>query len=73
MASAAVESKVGLAVWSPCGQFIAVSLGIDMEVQESNTLEKLSTLKAPLIHANFTPESLNFSPDGHLIACSYSW
>jgi len=58
-ASASVASKVGLAVWSPCGQFVAVCFGDDIEVRDPNTLEILSILKAPLDDAKSALELLS--------------
>jgi len=72
-ASASVASEVGLAVWSPCGQFVAVCFEVGIEVRDPNTLEILSTLKAPLSDVEATPCSLCFSPDGRLLACSYAF
>jgi len=66
-ASAGAASKVGHAVWSPCGRLVAVGVGNVIEVRDSSILERLSTLKAP---ATFSPAtSLSFSPDGCLLAC----
>jgi len=66
-ASAGAASEVGCAVWSPCGQSIAVGMGTVIEVRDSNTLERISTLEAPTTH--LSAHSLSFSPDGRLLAC----
>ena len=60
------------AVWFPCGQFIAVTLGVTIQVLDSNTLEKASVLKPPCSLQGVIPVSLTFSPDGCLLACFYS-
>ena len=67
-ASVGAISEVGHAVWSPCGQFVAVGMGTVVEVRDSNTLERLSTLKAPHVDRSLA-RSLSFSPDGRLLAC----
>jgi WD40 repeat protein len=72
-ASAGATTEVWHAVWSPCGQFIAASLVGRIEVRDSSTLERVSVLKHPGNLAEATPESLAFSPDGRLIACTYYW
>jgi len=66
-ASAGASFGVRCALWSPCGQFIAVSLGFTIEVRDSNTLERLSTLKPPHRLAKFVPHSLAFSSNGRLL------
>ena len=67
-ASAGAASGVRRALWSPCGHFIAVSLGFDIEIRDSSTLERLSTLKPPHQLTRFSPQSLTFSSDGRLLA-----
>ena len=67
-ASARTAFVVRCAIWSPCGQFIAVSLGFAVEIRDWNTLEKLSTLKPPHRLTRFAPHSLSFSSDGRLLA-----
>ena len=66
-ASAGAAFGVRRALWSPCGQLIAVSLGLAIELRDSNTLEKLSTLKPPHRLTRFAPHSLTFSSDGRLL------
>ena len=70
-ATARTMDKVHHAVWSPCGQFIATGFLGMVLVQDSNTLERLSTLKPPNSLSNYLPVSLTFSPDGNLLACAY--
>ena len=67
-ASAGAASEGRHAVWSPCGQYVGVGLGNVVEVRDSNTLERLYTLKISY-GATFSPHSLAFSPDGCLLAC----
>ena len=57
-------------VWSPCGKFIAAGSAGSVTIRDSNTLEKLSTLKSPLAAAVIGP--LAFSPDASLLAGTYS-
>ena len=61
------------AIWSPCGQFVAIGTyrGI-IEVRDSSTLERVSVLNPPAPLLNFPAISLAFSPNGCLLACSYS-
>ena len=70
-ASTGATTKVFHAIWSPCGQFIAVCLEGWVEVRDSTTLERVSDLKPPTNLGRVTSESLAFSPDGHLLACAY--
>jgi len=56
-------------VWSPCGKFIATGSVGSVTIQDSNTLERLSTLKS---HEASKIESLAYSPDGCLLAGTYS-
>ena len=68
IASAGTEAVVEHAVWSPCGQSVAVGFGDTVQVQDSNTLERLSALK----HSGDFPQihiPLVFSPNGKLLAC----
>jgi len=67
-ASSGAAYGVRRAIWSPCGQFIAVSLGFAIEVRDSKTLEKLSTLNPPHRLTRSIPRSLAFSSDGRLLA-----
>ena len=58
-------------VWSPCGQFIAVKYQDRIELQDPNTLERLSVLKPPKNPLRALFRSFDFSLDGHLLACFY--
>ena len=62
-------------VWSPCGQFIAAAYQERIQVRDSGTLESVFVLVPPkgvlLDGVSITP-FLAFSPDGHLLACSYN-
>ena len=76
------------AVWSPCGRFVATSFGDEVQVRDSNTLERLSAFKPPprnhpasprlsipILRSRNHPASfgfLAFSPDGRLLACAAS-
>ena len=67
-ASVRITSGVHHVIWSPCGQFVAAGLENVIEVRDSNTLERLYTLKSP--HGTACPtRSLVFSPDGRMLAC----
>ena len=70
-ATARTTDKVHHAAWSPCGQFIATGFLGMVLVQDSNTLERLSTLKPPDSLSNYLPVFLTFSPNGNLLACAY--
>ena len=70
-ASAGTTEKGHCTVWSPCGQFIIAGVGVNIEVHDSNTLERVSVLKPSVSLLGATPEFLAFSPDGCLLACSY--
>jgi len=61
--------------WSPCGQFIAAASEQSIDILGSGTLERVSTFGPPCDMSNFHPQSLTFSPGGHLLACSfcYKW
>ena len=63
----ASASSVHKAIWSPCGQFIAAGHEQEIQIFDSTTLEKVSTLIPP---GFLVPYFLAFSPDGHLLACS---
>ena len=60
-------------VWSPCGQFIAVYCGHTggIQIQDPNTLERLSVLKPPSNWMKRSLRSFDFSPNGHLVAGFY--
>ena len=60
-------------VWSPCGQFIAAGFGTSVRVLNSTTLGRVSTLLPPFGQDSFNAKSLAFSPDGHLLACSFGY
>ena len=68
-ASVGVETKDCHAVWSPHGEFIAVTAVGGIEVRDPNTLERLSVLR--LYNTDGTVKSLAFSPNGCLLACTY--
>ena len=70
-ASTGTTEGVHYAVWSPCGQFIAANFGSTIQIQDSNTLERVSVFKPPTHLLNANPTWLTFSPNGHLLACSY--
>jgi len=57
--------------WSPCGQFIAAASEQSIEIRSSDTLERVLTLELPRDLLDFDPKSLTFSPNGHLLACSF--
>jgi len=71
-ASVGTTGTFSCAGWSPCGQFIAASLGSTIEVRDSNTLERVSVLKPPSHLLGYFPGLIDFSPDGHLLGCSYN-
>ena len=72
-ASTGTMEKVHHAVWSPCGQFIAAGFASTIEVRDSNTLERVSVFRPPDCLLNAIPQFIAFSPNGHLLACSYDW
>ena len=56
--------------WSPCGQFILVSTLTSVEIFDSLTLEKQSSLQLPkptdsYYYLDHPPIKLSYSPDGH--------
>ena len=67
-ASAGAEHKVLDAAWSPCGRFIAASLRGEIQIHDSNTLERLSVFYPPLEFDLPSFEFLAFSLDGRLLA-----
>ena len=71
LCTASVENTHGehCAVWSPCGQFVAVGSATIVEVRDSNTLERVSVLRSLF---NIAPISITFSHDGYLITCLYN-
>jgi len=66
-----------MAIWSPCGRFIAVFTRCPkvniIEVRDSDTLEVISTLKPVTGCITGQDKSISFSPDGRLLACSTYW
>ena len=72
MASVGTAEEVLHAIWSPCGQSIAAGFENAIEVRDSNTLERVSVLRPPSYALDHFPVSIDFSPDGHLLACSYN-
>ena len=58
------------AIWSPCGQLVAATFFTTIKVMDSITLETVSVLNPP--SDRWLPKSLAFSPNGSLLACSYS-
>jgi len=74
-ASVGYASSNNHAIWSPCGQFIVAALWKNIQIHDPNTLERVSILTPPHIKPPL-PGCLTFSPDGHLLACSfiqYDW
>ena len=71
-ASAGAPAGVEHATWSPCGLFVAVVFEGTVQIQDSNTLERVSVLKPPAYPIHPFPKFLAFSPSGCLLACSYS-
>ena len=70
-ASAGTTGTVDHAVWSPCGQFIAATFGNIIQIQKSNTLERVSVFRLPSHSLGYKPRFLTFSSDGHQLACFY--
>jgi len=72
-ASAEATLEVIHAVWSPCGQLVAVGWVDRVELRDPNTLRSVSILKPPssLPGMVVAPQSLGFSPDGRTLACAY--
>jgi hypothetical protein len=64
-------TEVRHAVWSLCGQFVAVSFANGAGIRDSTTLGKVSDLRPPSSLEKFTPKSLAFSPNGRLLACTF--
>jgi len=64
--------------WSPCGQFILAQTSTSVEIFDSLTLEKQSSLQLPEIADIYdppydTPNTLSYSPDGHsLVGVTFS-
>ena len=67
-AGAGAEHEILHATWSPCGRFIAASLQGAIQIQDSNTLERLSVYNPPSPLDTVYFEFLAFSPDGRLLA-----
>ena len=66
-----LREEVSCAIWSPCGQFIAATNGNTIQLQDSNTLGRVSVLQPPHSLLDAFPTSLTFSPDGNLLASFY--
>ena len=64
-------TKIINAVWSPCGQFIATTSQGEIQIWDSNTLERRSLFKTSGVLAVASPTLPTFSHDGHLLACSF--
>ena len=60
------------AIWSPSGQSIAAVLDREVEVRDSITLQRISIFKTPSHLLKGIPRHLAFSPNGLLLACSYT-
>jgi len=65
--------EVNCAVWSPCDELIAVGWVDRVEIRDSSTLLGRSILKPPnsLPGMLVAPQSLAFSSDGRMLACTY--
>lgn len=70
-ASPEVTAEDYHAGWSPCGRFIGVASMGGVEVRDPNNLETIFILKPPSGIVNGIPQSLTFSPNGLLLACTY--
>ena len=68
-----VNCAVWSPVWSPCGQLIAIGWVDRVEIRNSSTLLSRSILKPPNSSPGmlFAPQSLAFSSDGRMLACTY--
>ena len=66
----AIPLGVSTAVWSPCGQFVTTApvSGGQIQILDSNTLERVSTLNLPIEYDS--SKFLSFSPNGHLLVCA---
>lgn len=69
-AAASYPFKIGVAVWSPCNKFIAISAAHTMKVLvlDSATLQQIQTLDLSLEDNKF-PLGLAFSPDTQMLTC----
>jgi len=71
---AIVNCSYGSYTWSPCGQFIAAQTPTSVEIRDTLTLDKHSTLQPTipipkdLKPINHSPNALAYSPDGHSLA-----
>jgi len=72
-AGAGATIEVSCAVWSPCDQFIAIGWVDRVEIRNSSTLLSRSILKPPNSSPGIlvAPQSLAFSSDGRMLACTY--
>ena len=71
IAATTFPSTIEVAVWSPCGRFIAITWGgiVAVDILDPVTLQRLQTLEAP----PGTPtrrRALSFSPDSRVLTCS---
>ena len=64
--------KIGLAAWSPCNRFIAISprTSLKVDVLDSVTLQKLQSFKFSEDQRSF--RKLIFSPDSRILTCSHT-
>jgi len=67
---AVVNGRYRSYAWSPCGQFLSAQTPTSVEIWDSLTLEKQSSLQLPRpAHTNEPPspisDTLSYSPDGH--------
>ena len=69
-----INGNYGSYTWSPCGQFFAAETPTSVEIRDTLTLDKHSTLQPtnpipkdlkPIDHS---PNALAYSPDGHSLA-----
>lgn len=69
---ALIDGEYDACSWSPCGQFFSVQTSVSVEVWDSLTLEKQSTLQ-PLRPIDAESQqwirgsALSYSPDGHFL------
>ena len=70
-AAAVCPFDIGLAVWSPCNRFIAVSPGdsVTVDVLDSATLQRLQSFNFSSGEGLMDPKSFVFSPDSRTVTC----
>jgi hypothetical protein len=70
IAATAFPSKISLAVWSPCNEFVAIAFfeTQTVDVLDPVTLQQLQTLKLPQDTYHIFG-ALIFSPNGHVLTC----